>query len=309
MSHIIYEEPKDDKHDSDLHQKIIDALPIPIFYRDTNGVYKNCNKAHEQFTGISKADLIGKTVYDVQPRELAEQYVRHDVELYESRGVQNYETKYQYADGSIHDVVFNKALITDDNGDVMGVVGSIFDVTHRKVAQRELEKAEEAKEIASIMLHKMRAGVVIVDKELKIIDANPSFAGFFGDELEELYEMIPGLRGADLKKVIPDMFIKMFTSTLSSGDSLQERDIRFQNKLLHVVVVTIYKHKVVGAIIRDMSAPVLQRTEIISRAKQVNQHNLDTVQKIAYLLGENAALTEELLNSIIESHQYGDQNE
>jgi hypothetical protein len=29
--------------DPEFHQKIIDALPIPIFYRDLNGVYQMCN--------------------------------------------------------------------------------------------------------------------------------------------------------------------------------------------------------------------------------------------------------------------------
>ena len=38
----------------EIHQKIIDALPIPIFYRDTNGVYILCNEAHEALVGLSK---------------------------------------------------------------------------------------------------------------------------------------------------------------------------------------------------------------------------------------------------------------
>jgi hypothetical protein len=62
----------------------------------------------------------------------------------------------------------------------------------------------------------------------------------------------------------------------------------------------------VGALLRDMSAPSLVREEIISRAQRVNRQNLETVQKIAFLLGDNASLTEELLNSIIESYQYGE---
>jgi hypothetical protein len=98
----------------------------------------------------------------------------------------------------------------------------------------------------------------------------------------------------------------MFASTLMSGENLMERDLKIQNKLLHVSVITIYKQRVVGALLRDMSAPSLVREEIISRAQRVNRQNLETVQKIAFLLGDNASLTEELLNSIIESYQYGD---
>jgi len=63
---------------------------------------------------------------------------------------------------------------------------------------------------------------------------------------------------------------------------------------------------VVGALVRDMSAPSLVREEIISRAQRVNRQNLETVQKIAFLLGDNASMTEEMLNSIIESYKYGE---
>jgi hypothetical protein len=38
----------------------------------------------------------------------------------------------------------------------------------------------------------------------------------------------------------------------------------------------------------------------------VNRQNIETVQKIAFLLGENAAQTEEMLNSIIQSYKYSD---
>ena len=34
--------------DPSLYQRIIDALPLPIFYRDRNGIYQTCNTAHEK---------------------------------------------------------------------------------------------------------------------------------------------------------------------------------------------------------------------------------------------------------------------
>ena len=54
-----------------------------------------------------------------------------------------------------------------------------------------------------------------------------------------------------------------------------------------------------------MSAPMLVQDEIVNRARRINKQSIETVQKIAYLLGENAAETEELLNSIIQTYTYG----
>jgi len=306
---MIYEEQsfnQDFIDDPELHQKIIDALPIPIFYRDLKGTYKACNMAQEKLLGLPKEMIIGKTVFDIQPTEIAEMYAQRDQELLDSPGDQSYEAKFRDAAGLLRDVVFNKAVIRNNQGEIMGIVGSVFDITERKKAERKLEKAREATVIAGAMMHKIRAGIIIVDSELKVIDSNEAFARVFGSEIEELYETIPGLHGADLKELVPDIIYKMFSSTLVSGENMAERDLKIQNKLLHISVITIYKHRVVGALIRDMSAPSLVREEIISRAQRVNRKNLDTVQKIAFLLGDNASQTEELLNSIIEAYKYGD---
>ena len=54
-------------------------------------------------------------------------------------------------------------------------------------------------------------------------------------------------------------------------------------------------------IFRDITEPIFQKEQIIGRAREVIQKNLKTVQQIAYLLGENAADSEIILNSIVRS--------
>lgn len=292
--------------DSGIHEKIIDALPIPIFYRDLNGVYQMCNKAHEKFTGKPKADIIGKSIHDIHSKETADIYASQDKLLLKNPGEQIYEMEIKHKNGTTNNVILNKAVIRDNNNNVIGIVGSINDITELKKTEKRLEKAQETMEVSSHMLHKISAGIIMVDKNFKVIDSNESFAKLMGDEIEELYETIPGLKGADAKVLVPDVIFKMLSSIMSSGEDMLERDLEFQNKLLHVAVITLYKTRVVGAVIRDMSAPMLVRDEIIHRAHRINKQNIETVQKIAYLMGENAAETEELLNSIIKTYKYGD---
>jgi len=294
--------------DPAIHQKIIDALPIPIFYRDINSVYQMCNAAHEKFTGKSKAQIIGKTVFEVHTREMAEKYAHQDKELIENPDVQVYNTKVLHGDGSSHYVILNKAVIRDTEGKIVGIVGSINDITNQKRTEQRLEKAQESMEVSSQMIHKISAGILMMDRDLKVVDSNESFAELMGDETAELYQTISGLKGAKVSGLVPEAVFKMMTSILNSGEERTERDIRYASKLLHVTVVTLYKNRVVGAVFRDMSAPMLVQDEIIHRARRINKQNIETVQKVAYLLGENAAHTEELLHSIIETYRYGDEN-
>lgn len=292
--------------DLGIHAKIIDALPIPIFYRDINGVYQFCNKAHEKFTGRPKEDIIGKPIHDVHSKETADIYLSQDQELLKNPGEQIYETEIKHNNGATYSAILNKAVIRNNKDEVIGIVGSINDITELKRTEKRLEQAQESMEVSSHMLHKISAGIVMMDDNHKVVDSNESFAQLMGEETEELYETIPGLKGADVKVLVPEVIFKMLSSIMKSGEDVLERDLKFQNRLLHVSVITLYKNKVVGAVIRDMSAPMLVQDEIISRARRINKQNIETVQKIAYLLGENAAETEELLNSIIETYRYGD---
>ena len=292
--------------DPDFHQKIIDALPIPIFYRDLKGNYQMCNKAHEKFTGRDKSKIIGKSVFDLHSQETAETYFQRDQELLHKPGEQVYETQMKRLDGSTLNVILNKAVIRNNDNEVIGIVGSINDITELKKTQKHLEKAQESMEVSSYMLHKISAGIVIIDYNFKVVDSNESFAALMGEETEDLYKTIPGLKDAAVQVLVPDVIFKMLNSVMVSGEDTLERDIKIQNRLLHISVVTLYKNKIVGAVIRDMSAPKLVRDEIINRAQRINKQNIEMVQKIAFLLGENAAEIEELLNSIIESYRYDD---
>ncbi|HCM28156.1 MAG TPA: hypothetical protein DIC34_16750 [Treponema sp.] len=116
-------------------QRLIDAIPSPIFYKDVQGVYRGCNQAFEAYLGLPTNSIIGRSVYDIAPRELADNYHEKDRQLFEQGGVQKYETAVRYADGSIHDVMFHKAAFTTIEGKLGGLVGVILDITERKRAE------------------------------------------------------------------------------------------------------------------------------------------------------------------------------
>ncbi len=172
-----------------------------------------------------------------------------------------------------------------------------------KIAKAEQQKAKEASETVNTMLHKLNAGVVIVDEHLKIIQSNQGFINILGEEASEINEIVPGLVGADLKTLLPVQFYKLFTFVLMNKEDVLNRDVHFGEGLLNVSIFTIKEEKIVGAIIRDMYAPEVRSEEVINRVTDVIDENLSMVQQIGFLLGEGAAKTEKMLNSIIESYK------
>ena len=172
-----------------------------------------------------------------------------------------------------------------------------------KVAQKEKETAKEASDTIGSMLQKLPSGVVIIDKNLKIVHSNNSFIEMLGEEAKIIDEVIPGLLGADLKTLLPFNIYNLFTHVFSAGENILNRDIHMNDNLLNLSVFTIRKNKIVGAVFRDMYSPEVRKEEVLKRVTDVIDKNLTMVQKIGFLLGEGASETEQMLNSIIELYK------
>jgi iron only hydrogenase large subunit-like protein len=151
---------------------------------------------------------------------------------------------------------------------------------------------------ATVLLQRMPSGVIIVDENLKVVECNQSAANMLGSEVQTIFSANPGLAGANIVKLLP--FHKLFLMVLTTGRDIIDRDVDVSGKKLKVSIFTIQAHKIVCAIMRDLSNPDVRSDEILTRTRSVIKENLETVQKIAYLLGENASRTETILNSIME---------
>jgi iron only hydrogenase large subunit-like protein len=154
---------------------------------------------------------------------------------------------------------------------------------------------------ANALIRAMPSGVVIVDENLKIIECNKKFAEIIGGDVLAVYQSMPGLEGAILKKIVP--FWQFFSNTMETSEEIIQKPVKVQDKIITLSVFPIEKNRIVGGIIRDVTEPEVQKEQIIQKAKEVIHKNIYTVQQIAYLLGENAAESEVILNSIIESFQ------
>lgn len=137
-------ELRDEQTDPDIARRIqnaIDMLPSPIFIKDEDCRYIACNRAFESYIGLPRAKIIGATVHDVAPPELAAIYEKADRDLLADGGTQTYETNVRYADGSVHDVIFYKSVFHKADGRPDGISGVILDITERKRLEDELAQA------------------------------------------------------------------------------------------------------------------------------------------------------------------------
>lgn len=173
-----------------------------------------------------------------------------------------------------------------------GMAEKTMCVSHmRRLAQKK----------ANGLVKAIPSGVVIVNKDMSIVECNQNFARLMGQDIVDMYEVKPGLEGADLSEMTKS--VSIFKSVLvPGGPEVVEKEVREKKRILHYIVFAIEKEEIAAGVVEDVTAPKNQKARTIEKAQKVIDKNLATVQKIAFLLGENAAETESMLNSVIESY-------
>ncbi|MGQ9573786.1 MAG: PAS domain S-box protein [Thermoguttaceae bacterium] len=128
---------------------LLDTIPNGIYYKDLQGRYLGCNQTFAALVNRSPSEVVGLTVDDVAPPEVAEAMRRLDAELACQPGKKSYEGPVVLSGGDRRYVLVQKATFTDAEGNPAGIVGVVTDLTEVKRSQSDLARAMEAAEAAS----------------------------------------------------------------------------------------------------------------------------------------------------------------
>jgi len=160
-------------------QLLIDAIPMSVFFKNTDGIYLGCNDAYAQLLGMSKDEIAGKGVHQVFPKAFADKYHEMDQRLFNEPGVQRYEAQAIDSDGSIHDVLINKATYQDESGKVIGLIGAMLDITTSKQLEKE-------RVLLATAIEQAAESVIISNRQGTIRYVNPAFERLSGYTQKEI---------------------------------------------------------------------------------------------------------------------------
>jgi PAS domain S-box-containing protein len=133
----------------DLLKVLLDRIPDNIYVKDTGGRYILDNATHRKFLGESeKHNVIGKTVYDFFPPDLAERYHTDDQNIIKSgTPILGREEPIMGIAGTEQWVSTSKVPEFDDTGRVSRLICVSRDITERKRFQDALQKAKDDLEV------------------------------------------------------------------------------------------------------------------------------------------------------------------
>ncbi len=185
---------------------LLETIPNPLFYKDSQGRYQGCNTAFAGQLGLTPEQVIGRTVHDVYDAAYAAIYANKDEELLQHPGVQTYESRMRDSQGRVRDIVVYKATYGDGDDQAAGIVGVILDITERKHGEEALRASENR---LKLMVEHLPSGAVLVEEGRLLV--NKTCATITGYEPEEL-------------ATLDDWFRCLYRSRSVEARMLYERD-------------------------------------------------------------------------------------
>jgi PAS domain S-box-containing protein len=126
-------------------ERLIDSVPVRIFWKDLNGNYLGANDLFVQDTGVkSKAELLGITDYDLPwTKEEADAFRADDLEVMTlDKPKKNFEELQTSPIGIKRVLLTSKVPLKNGEGEIIGLLGVYYDITTMKQLQKELKDKE-----------------------------------------------------------------------------------------------------------------------------------------------------------------------
>lgn len=163
---------------------LLDTIKNPIFYKDVKGRYIGCNLAFAKLLGLSKDDVIGKTVYDLFPTSWAKEHAFKDEMLlkYPHSSSTDEATLHLPNKPMQHFVVHKSTFLNADHtlGGIVSIMDNITDRIQQKQFLIQQSKLAEMGEMIGAVAHQWNEPLV----ELSAIIQDIEMA-YCNEELDE----------------------------------------------------------------------------------------------------------------------------
>jgi len=125
-----------------LLDSLINTLPLLVFYKDTQGVYRVVNEAYCDYMGLPRDAVLDKTIFDLRPREFAQYIWQKDQQVLEESRIVKEQDWRTYPDG--RKVMFDilRVPFRDDDGKLMGSIAVYNDITERMRMEEAIRESE-----------------------------------------------------------------------------------------------------------------------------------------------------------------------
>jgi PAS domain S-box-containing protein len=150
---------------------LLDTLPNPIYYKNTDGKILGCNLSFAKLFNHKKEEVIGKTAYDFYPEDIAKRNVQVDEELLKTQGTKTSEMTLHFND-KMRYFILNKAVYENIDETIGGIVCIMDDITQRVQEKQFLiqqSKLAEMGDMVAAIAHQWNEPLVELSAQVQDI--------------------------------------------------------------------------------------------------------------------------------------------
>ena len=183
--HIIFNKIRKNKY-LELPE-LLKKSPYITWIKDRDGVYVDVNDKFLEFFNKTYSEVIGKTDYDIMPKNFAKEFTFQDNDIIKNNKLNTYEDFIKSNFNKIGYFQTIKWPFTEYyNNTILGTIGISIEITNKVKLFKNIEKNEK---IFLEIANNIEDSIIIIDKE-KTQYISPSFEKVFGTQLGETYNDI-----------------------------------------------------------------------------------------------------------------------
>jgi len=155
-------------------RSVFDNSPSAMFLKDGEGRFRLVNPQFEKWYGVSAAEVIGKTSYDVYPAKYADMFVGLEQEVLATGETREREFEIPLADGHEHTAILTKFPVRGADGRMIGVGTINTDITeHKRIEEqlRQVQKMDAVGQLTGGVAHDFNNLLTVITGSLELLEA------------------------------------------------------------------------------------------------------------------------------------------
>jgi PAS domain S-box-containing protein len=241
-----------------LLRTFTNAVPGVVYAKDRDGRMLAANRGTSELVGKPLPDVIGRTDAEfLDDAEQAALVMANDRRIMDSGEVEQLEEEISFPDGSRAVWLSTKAPLLDNDGKVVGLVGSSVDITERKEVQARLAESEARYRTLFDTIDEGFCVIEFIDgphgplSDYIHVEANTAYATNAG---------IPDIVGKRLREVVgdeADLWVRTFRGVLETREAIRfEQELTATGRYLELAAFPVEppERRQVAVLFKDVTA-------------------------------------------------------
>lgn len=245
---------------------VVQSLSEGIVITDLDGKITFVNQRFEEVTGYSSKELLGQKAFEMLVHQEDQAIVEKGIHQRKKGISEEYIIRHVHKDGHLWMGRVKASPYKNKDGVIIGTLGAVTDVTKQVKAEQTIKESNER---YLDLFQKVYDGLIVLDKDSKVIDYNPAakrLLGYAEDEAlpeifikDIIYEEDREKSLENFKKLIKNGFYKNYEGRIVTAQG--------EVKYVQVSSTAIYENGVfVGSrdLVRDISLQKKAEQKIIA---------------------------------------------